>query len=138
VIKPPTIVDLTWQDDLVFSVAAGGARTTLDSAGVRGLSPVQALGAALAGCLTTDVAYLLKRGRHPVRGLKSRLTGERAQQDPHRLVRISLQITVEGEVPPDAIDRAVQLSRDKYCSVWHSMRHDIDLQVSFAVVAPPA
>jgi putative redox protein len=137
VIKAPTVVNLTWQGDLKFSVATDRAETTLDSAGVFGLSPVQTLGAALAGCMTTDVAYLLTRGRQPLRGLTSRLTGERAEEDPHRFVRIALHITVEGDVPREAVERAIDLSRDKYCSVWHSMRHDIDLHVTFDVIGEP-
>jgi uncharacterized OsmC-like protein len=113
VIKAPTVLNLTWQGDLKFSVATDRAETTLDSAGVFGLSPVQTLGAALAGCMTTDVAYLLTRGRQPLRGLTSRLTGERAEEDPHRFVRIALHIAVEGDVPREAVERAIDLSRDK-------------------------
>ena len=104
---------------------------TLDSAGIAGMSPVQTLGAALAGCMTTDVAFILKRGRHSLRALRSRLTGERAQDDPHRLVKVTLHITVEGDVPGEAVAHAIQLSRDNYCSVWHSMRQDLDFQVTF-------
>ena len=46
------------------------------------MSPVQTLGAALAGCMTTDVAFVLKRAHHSPRALRSRLTGERAQEIP--------------------------------------------------------
>ena len=131
--KPPTVVDLTWQSDLTFAVVADRVSMTMDSAGVAGLSPVQALGVALAGCMTTDVVFLLTKNRHALRALRSRLVAERAQEDPHRFVRVTLHLTVEGDVPRDAIERAVQLSRDKYCSVWHSMRQDIDFQVTFSL-----
>ena len=136
-IKDPTVVDLTWQGDLTFAVATDRAAMTLDGTGVDGLSPVQALGAALAGCMTTDVAFVLKRARQPLRALKSRLTGERAQEDPHRFVGITLHIIVEGDVPREQVERAVQLSRDTYCSVWHSMRRDIPFQVTFDVISRP-
>jgi putative redox protein len=108
---------------------------TLDSAGAAGPSPVQALGFALAGCMTTDVAHILTRGRHPFRALRSHLVADRAPDDPHRFVRVTLQITVEGDVPADAVDRAIALSRDKYCSVWHSMRQDIEFTVTADVHA---
>ena len=107
---------------------------TLDSASIAGMSPVQTLGAALAGCLTTDVAFILKRGRHRLRALEARLTGERAQRDPRRLVRVTLHITVGGNVPNKAVAHAIKLSKDKYCSVWHSLRQDIDFQVTFDLV----
>jgi putative redox protein len=133
--KPPTIVDLIWIGDLKFSGTSANASMTLDSAGAAGPSPVQALGFALAGCMTTDVAHILTRGRHPFRALRSHLVADRAPDDPHRFVRVTLQITVEGDVPADAVDRAIALSRDKYCSVWHSMRQDIEFTVTADVHA---
>ena len=99
---------------------------TLDSAGEAGPSPVQALGFALAGCMTTDVAHILTRRRHAFRALRSHLVADRAQNDPHRFLRMTLAIIVEGPVTKNAVDRAIALSRTTYCSVWHSMRHDIE------------
>jgi putative redox protein len=133
--KPPAIADLTWVGDLAFTVAAGKATMSLDSAGLKGPSPVEALVIALAGCMSADVTLILTRGRHPLRALRSHVIGDRAQQDPHRLVRVALAFTIEGDVPPDAVDRAIALSREKYCSVWHSMRQDIELTVTFDLVA---
>ena len=108
---------------------------TLDSAGLVGPSPVQALGFALAGCMATDVAHLLTKGRQPLRGLRAHLVADRSPEDPHRFVRVTLHITVEGAVPADAVERAIALSREKYCSVWHSLRQDIDFTVTFEVAA---
>ena len=123
--KAPTVVDLTWTGELVLSGTSGNASMTLDSAGVAGPSPVQALAFALAGCMTMDVAYILTKGRQPFRALRSHLVADRAPEDPHRIVRMHLQFTVEGDVPADAVARAIALSHEKYCSVWHSMRQDI-------------
>jgi putative redox protein len=133
--KPPAVADLTWIGDLKFSATASKASMSLDSAGVAGPSPVEALVLALAGCLSTDVTHILTRGRHPLRALRSHVIADRAQEDPHRLLRVALEFTIEGDVPPDAVDRAIALSRDKYCSVWHSMRQDIDLTVTFELIA---
>jgi putative redox protein len=129
--KPPTIADLTWLGALKFSARIKGASVTLDSAGVEGPSPVGALAAAIAGCMTTDVAHILTRGRHVFRTLSSRFVGERLQTDPHRFTRMTLHILIEGDVPGDAVERAIQLSREKYCSVWHSMRQDIEFTVTW-------
>jgi len=133
--KPPTVVDLTWIGDLKFSGVSGAAAMTLDSAGAAGPSPVQALAFAIAGCMTTDVAHILTRSRHPFRALRSHLVADRAQEDPHRIVRMSLVISVKGNAPVDAVERAIALSRDKYCSVWHSMRQDIEFNVRAEVRA---
>ena len=128
--RPPVIVDVDWIGDLKFAGTSGTTSMTLDSTAVAGPSPVQALGFAFAGCMATDVAHILARGRHPLRALRAHLVAERAVEDPHRIVRMTLTFAVEGEVPRDAVDRALALSREKYCSVWHSMRQDIDLTVA--------
>jgi len=83
--------------------------------------------------MTTDVAYILTRGRHAFRALSSHLVGERAPDDPHRFTRITLTLVVDGDVPREAVDRAIALSREKYCSVWHSMRQDIDFVTAYDV-----
>ena len=131
--KPPTVVDLTWTHDLVLDGTSGRASMTLDSAGVAGPSPVQALGFALAGCMTMDVAYILSKGHQTFRALRSHLVADRADEDPHRIIRMHLQVTVEGELPAEAVARALALSYEKYCSVWHSMRQDIVFTTSHDV-----
>ena len=65
----------------------------LDSAGVAGPSPVQALAFALAGCMGMDVVHILSKGRHDLRGLKVALNGERAQEDAASLHRASRSIS---------------------------------------------
>lgn len=127
--KPPVVAELTWKGHLQFAATSAGTTITLDGDSMAGPSPVQALVFALAGCMATDVVHILTKGRHPLDALHLRLTADRAQQAPHRLVAVTLTLTVAGSVPRDAIDRAVELSRDRYCSVWHSLSRDIDLRV---------
>ncbi len=136
--KPPTIAHLAWIDHLKFSATVGDASFTIDGANVDGPSPVAALAASLAGCMSADVVHFLTRGRHPLRALRSHFTGERAEQDPHRFLRVTLHFSIDGEVPPEAVDRAIALSREKYCSVWHSMRQDIDFTVTWGRESLPA
>jgi putative redox protein len=131
--KPPTVLELVWEHDLVFGGRSGDIAMTLDSASVSGPSPMQALGFALAGCMAMDLVHILKKGRHDLRGLRVDLKGERTQTEPRRFTRIELRYTITGNVPAEPIERAIQLSREKYCSVWHSMRQDIALDVSFSV-----
>jgi putative redox protein len=136
--KPPAIIDLTWIGDLRFSATTGSVSMTLDSAGSAGPSPVQALGCAFAGCMATDIAYILTRGRHAFHALRAHLVADRAADEPHRIVRMTLSVTIEGDVPRDAVDRAIALSREKYCSVWHSMRQDTELCVTAEVLGARA
>ena len=132
-VKPPTVVELIWEHELVLGGRSGEIAIRLDSDGVEGPSPMQALAFALAGCMAMDLVHILKKGRHDMRGLKADLRGERAPDDPRRFTSIELKYTVTGDVPSDAVDRAIQLSRDKYCSVWHSMRQDITFNVSYTI-----
>ena len=61
------------------------------------------------------------------------VTWGQAQAEPRRFTAVELRYTVTGEIPPDQVQRAIDLSRDKYCSVWHSMRHDIPFDVTFQI-----
>jgi putative redox protein len=136
--KPPIRTQLTWRHDLVFSAEAGTARLALDGDGAAGLSPMQAVALGLAGCMAADLVHILTRGRHPLKGLSARLDGHRAEGQPARFTRMALHYVVSGGVPLEAIERAIQLSRDKYCSVWHSLRQDIQLDVTFEVTSANA
>jgi putative redox protein len=134
--KPPAVVELVWEHDLVFGGRSGDVCMTLDSASREGPSPVQALAFALAGCMAMDVVHILNKGRHDLRGLRADLVGERAQVEPRRLIAVDVRFTITGNVPGEQVQRAIDLSREKYCSVWHSMRQDIDLEVTFTVTSP--
>ncbi len=81
--------------------------------------------------MAADVVSILQKGRHPLAGLRVSLTGERAPAPPRRFVAIVLHFHVNGAVPSQAVERAIALSRETYCSVWHSMRQDIELTASF-------
>jgi putative redox protein len=129
----PTTLELIWQQELVFHGASADARIVLDSAGKAGPSPVQALAFALAGCLGMDVVHILKKGRHDLQALRILLTAERAEHDPHRVTAVTIVVEVTGPVPPEQVQRAIDLSHEKYCSVWHSMRQDIALTTRFTV-----
>jgi putative redox protein len=133
--KPPTVVELLWEHDLVLNGTSGNTSMTLDSVSAAGPSPMQALGFALAACMAMDVVHVLRKGRHDLRGLKVALVAERADEEPRRFTSVALQFTVTGHVPPEPIQRAIDLSRDKYCSVWNSLRQDIELKVTFTVVS---
>jgi putative redox protein len=50
---------------------------------------------------------------------------------------VTLHVAVTGDVPADRVERAIELSRDRYCSVLHSLRSDIDLQTSFEILPRP-
>lgn len=129
--RPPVVVELAWLGDLRFQARSGDVGTALDGDGRAAVSPVQALVIALAGCMASDVVHILTKARLAPRSLDTRVTAERAPEDPRRLVKIELRFSVAGAIPPDRVQHAIDLSRQTYCSVWHSLRQDIELTTSF-------
>jgi putative redox protein len=85
--------------------------------------------------MAIDLADIVIKGRHQLIAFETRLVGERAPDPPRRFTRFTLHFVLTGSVPVQAIERAIQLSRDKYCSVWHSLRQDIQLDTTFEVNA---
>ena len=132
---PPVVITTTWKGDLAFDVAAGGHVIVTDGDGKAGLSPVQLLCAALAGCMATDVALILTKGRQELRALIVTLTATRADSEPRRLIGATIHFAVTGAVNGAQLDRAIALSREKYCSVWHSLRQDITLETTSSIDA---
>jgi putative redox protein len=129
------MANLRWKHALVFEAASGTNTFILDGDSGEGPSPVQTLAISLAGCMTVDVAHILTKGRHRFHELHSSIVAERAQTNPHRFVSVTLRFTVHGDVPRRAVGRAIDLSHEKYCSVWHSMRRDIAFTTEFDVRA---
>ena len=131
--KPPVIADLLWRDGLCFDATSARVATVIDGDSNAGASPVQMLVLALAGCMSADVVDIVRKGRHPLTGFSARIVAERAPQPPTRIVRAELIFRLRGDVPAAVVERAIALSRDKYCSVWHSFREDIELTTSFDI-----
>lgn len=132
-VKPPVSVELVWERELVFSGRSGSTELTMDSDSKAGPSPMQLVGYGLAGCMAMDMAAILTKGRHDLKGLRVDLKGSRATEDPRRFTGVELHFSVNGTVPETAVQRAIDLSRDKYCSVWHSLRQDIELKVTYTI-----
>ncbi len=68
--------------------------------------------------------------------MEARIVGDRAADPPQRFTRFTLHFHLTSDAPAHAVDRAIQLSREKYCSVWHSLRQDTLLETTFEVHAP--
>ncbi len=129
----PSRVVLRWSGEgLVFHGGPDGApEVTLDSAAAAGPSPTQFLLLSLAGCMGVDVRLILEKSRVPIESLEVEVEGDRVETEPRRFKAIRLTYRLKGPTEADQpkLDRAVGLSRDKYCSVLHSLRPDIDVDV---------
>lgn len=131
--KPPVAIDLVWDGDQRFRASSGAVQIVLDGKSTAGPSPVEALGMSLAGCMGIDVVDILQKGRHTVDALRIAFSGVRADTYPRRFKKIDLHFAIRGNPPAAAVERAIALSRERYCSVWHSMSQDIELGTTYEV-----
>jgi putative redox protein len=129
----PLIAELVWADQLRFGAVSGTTAIVVDGDGTAGPSPMQALAFAVGGCMGADVAAILQKGRHPFTGLRVTLTASRAPDHPRRFTHLAMQFHVRGDVPRHAVERAVTLSRTRYCSALLSLREDITVDIGIDI-----
>lgn len=97
--------------------------------------PMEMMLTGAGGCAAYDVVLILKRGRHQVTGCQVKLQAERAQTDPKVFTKIHFAFSVTGTaLPQAAVERAVQLSHEKYCSATAMLTHTAEITHSVTVV----
>jgi putative redox protein len=134
-------IDWLAANGMAFSAETGsGHLLTMDGApdgGGRNLAPrpMEVVLAGTGACAAYDVVLILKRGRHDVRACRVKLTSERAPQDPKVFTSIHLHFVVTGEVPAAAVERAIALSHDKFCSATIMLAKTAAITTSFELAA---
>lgn len=109
-----------WKHDEVFdTVAENGNTITLDgdSAHQHGPSPMEAVLMALCACTSVDVISILKKKRQSLTGLRVSADAKQAEAPPRTFTHIKLTYAVRGKLSRKAVEDAVSLSKNKYCSV---------------------
>ena len=97
--------------------------------------PMETVLAGTGGCTAYDVVLILKRGRHDVRGCSVKLTSERAPVDPKVFTKIHMHFTVTGkDLAASAVERAIAMSHDKYCSATIMLGKMAEITTSFEVL----
>lgn len=97
--------------------------------------PMELLLAGTGGCTAYDVVLILKRGRHDVRGCTVHLASERAPVDPKIFTKIHMQFTVTGKgIPAAAVERAIALSHEKYCSASIMLGQMAEITTGFDLI----
>jgi putative redox protein len=124
---------LEWQGGLAFKNAADSPAIELHSSTPGITSPTQALAYATMACMGMDVVHVIQKGRHELAAMSVTFDGHRADQEPRRYTAMSLHFTITGRIDSHVVDRAIELSRTKYCSVWHSLREDIRLTTTYTI-----
>lgn len=97
--------------------------------------PMETLLAGTGGCTAYDVVLILKRGRHDVRGCTVKLTADRAETEPKVFTRIGMHFTVTGKgIPVQAVERAIAMSHEKYCSASIMLGKTAEIVTSFELI----
>ncbi len=111
-----------------------------DAAHTAGASPMEAVLAALCGCTSVDVVSILEKKRQPVTSLVVSASAEQAPAPPRVFTHILLTYRVGGALSRKAVEDAVALSKDKYCSVSKMLEHSvkIDYRIEYADGEPSA
>ena len=100
--------------------------------------PMETVLAGAGGCTAYDVVLILKRGRQDVRGCSVKLSAERAEVDPKVFTRINMHFVVTGKgLTSSAVERAIAMSHDKYCSATIMLGRTADISTSFELVSLP-
>jgi putative redox protein len=128
-------------DGMAFVAETGsGHLLTMDGAPAGGghnlaPRPMETVLAGTGGCTAYDVVLILKRGRHDVRGCQVQLKAERAEVDPKVFTSIHMHFVVSGKgLNPTAVERAVALSHDKYCSASIMLAKTAQITTSVEIV----
>jgi putative redox protein len=126
---------------MAFSAETGsGHLLTMDGApdgGGRNLAPrpMETVLAGTGACTAYDVVLILRRGRHDVQGCRVKVDADRADTDPKVFTRIHMHFTISGrELPEAAVERAVRLSHEKYCSASAMLGKTAAMTTSFEIV----
>lgn len=131
-----------WTGDGMSFIAETGTNHALVmdgalEAGGRNLAPrpMELLLAGTGGCAAFDVVLILKKGRHAVKGVEVGLQAERADVEPRVFTRIHFHYRVSGkQLKPEVVARAIELSRDKYCSATSMLAKTAEITHDFEIV----
>ncbi len=134
-ILPVNKARLTLERDLYFmGTTQRGYEVEFDVRYEEGCSPTETLLLSIAGCLSIDVVHILRKMRCDITKFEISADGTRKPDPPQYYTSVDMMIHISGEgLTPKKIDRAIALSKEKYCSVYHSLRKDIEVNVNYEI-----
>ena len=127
----------TWIENHRFTgIAGSGHEIVVDGDSKAGNSPMELVLIGLCGCTGYDVASILRKKREPFTSLQVSARGERAATPPTVYIDIRLIYKVGGKVSHKAMEDAVRLSEEKYCSVAAMLRKTAPIAFRYEIAAP--
>ncbi|MEO0234079.1 MAG: OsmC family protein [candidate division WOR-3 bacterium] len=132
-------VNIEWKEDLKFVSKKGTSEIIMNSSEDEEVmknffSPMELVLVSLAGCTGMDVISILKKMRQNVKNFKLTVSGERADEHPKVYTKINIQYFFEGEnLEKDKVERAIELSFNKYCSVSAMLKKSCDVSYTYEI-----
>ena len=136
-INPVTKGTVIWKEDLIFKTRTqvGYDELEFDGKIQWGCAPVESLLLSVGGCMGIDVVSFLKKMRVEIASCKIELEGERNPTPPQYFIAINIKVMASGKgLTEKKMKRAVSLSHEKYCSVYHSLREDLKVNVDYVIL----
>ncbi|MFN3740929.1 MAG: OsmC family protein [Thermodesulfovibrionales bacterium] len=132
-IVPVNKATLTWERELIFlGRTQRGYEIEFDAHQQWGCSPTESLLLSVAGCMAIDVVTFLQKMKAELRSFKIEIIGERNPTPPQYYKKIEMILHISAKnITEKQIAHAVVLSHEKYCSVYHSLRKDIEMKVDY-------
>lgn len=133
---------MKWRERMTFDATTTAGHTlTIDAAAGhggdgRGPKPIELLLTALAGCTAMDVISILHKKREPVEGFEVYVEGTRAHEHPMVYTHITVVYRVYGDVKPESVERAIELSRTKYCGVSAMLGKTAQITDRYEILQP--
>lgn len=100
----------------------------------KGVRPMELLLMGLAGCASIDLGLILKKQRQELKDYNVEVTADRKQDDGKAFKQIQLHFKLIGELDEDKVEKALELTLKKYCSVALSLNKDIDITYTFTIL----
>ena len=107
--------------------------TVAGSAEQDGVSPMEMVAIGFGGCSSIDILSILEKQRQPVEDFDVEVDAERADDTPAVFTELHAHYRVEGDVEPDKVQRAIELSLDTYCSVSKMLEKAVTISYTFSV-----
>ncbi|HRN82419.1 MULTISPECIES: OsmC family protein [Nitrosomonas] len=134
--------NIAWQEGVSFLGQVGSGHSVLmdgaPEAGGKNLGPrpMEMILLGLGGCTAFDVVHILRKGRQAITGCQVEMDAQRAIEDPKVFTRIHLHFIITGkDLDPRQVERAINLSAEKYCSASIMLKATVDITHDYEIIA---